>query len=505
MQEKRSPSLRQRHRLALSIHAALMCGLFSAPPSAHAQCAFDLPEALIATSNPGDAQGSAVALSGQFAFVGAPGTSDGGDVYVYELVGGSWIPSTSLTSLDRTSDDQFGFSLAATSDRLCIGAPGDDRDTLRTGAVYAFDFDGASWSEAQKLEPSSVSTGDARFGASIDVEADRLIVGSPGDTQNGSQAGAAYIYEHDGVGWIEVARLVPAEVGASDVFGASVGISGDWAIVGATGDDDSGSDAGAAYLFNRDGTGTWNHVDKIVGSNPFNNRFFGQDVGIDGSVAAIAAPGVFEGDIYIFEEDQGTWSEQRRFEDNSLGGLGRHVTVAQSRVAAGAVFSSSVVILEKLGAQWLESTQVGEGDSFPGESFGASVALLDDRLLTGAPDAGGGEGAAYVTALICDGPRFVREGTCPGPLIFAVAGATPGKSVAFVYAFGTGATPIPSGNPCAGTVLGLNRTAVLAGVVQASPNGLAVLTAGAPPQACGTVFMQAMDVSTCTVTNLIEF
>lgn len=95
------------------------------------------------------------------------------------------------------------------------------------------------------------------------------------------------------------------------------------------------------------------------------------------------------------------------------------------------------------------------------------------------------------------------SGSCPGSMTFDASGATPGGAVAYIYAFGAGNVVIPSG-PCAGTELGLNATAQLGGTETANAAGEATLTTNVPAAACGRVFVQALDVSSCTPSNVSE-
>jgi len=93
-------------------------------------------------------------------------------------------------------------------------------------------------------------------------------------------------------------------------------------------------------------------------------------------------------------------------------------------------------------------------------------------------------------------------GSCPGPMAFDVTGATPNGDVAFVYALGTGSFVIPNGKPCAGTTLGLNNSVKLARLVSADGNGNASTNSSIPQAACGSVFVQAIDLSTCSTSNV---
>ncbi|MCC6909717.1 MAG: hypothetical protein IT430_17410 [Phycisphaerales bacterium] len=98
-------------------------------------------------------------------------------------------------------------------------------------------------------------------------------------------------------------------------------------------------------------------------------------------------------------------------------------------------------------------------------------------------------------------PQLSLTGSCPGPMQIGVTGATPGGNVALLHATGTGSVRIPNGNPCAGTTLGLNSTAQLYRVIRADAGGGFLINLNVPPGACGR-FVQGLDASTCTTTNV---
>ncbi|KAA3613411.1 MAG: hypothetical protein DWQ01_02485 [Planctomycetota bacterium] len=106
-------------------------------------------------------------------------------------------------------------------------------------------------------------------------------------------------------------------------------------------------------------------------------------------------------------------------------------------------------------------------------------------------------------APVASGPTLTSTGTCGGAMTFIVENATPSGNVAFVYAFGTGSLVVPNGFPCAGTQLGLDNSATLAATLPADAAGTASLGANVPAGACGNVFMQCLDLSTCEVTNVL--
>lgn len=102
------------------------------------------------------------------------------------------------------------------------------------------------------------------------------------------------------------------------------------------------------------------------------------------------------------------------------------------------------------------------------------------------------------------GLQLTLGGSCPGPMTAAVSGATPFGSVAILRATGTGSVTIPPGNPCAGTVLGLNNTVTLAGTTAANGTGNATFgPVNVPAGACGNFYAQALDISSCATSNVV--
>ena len=99
------------------------------------------------------------------------------------------------------------------------------------------------------------------------------------------------------------------------------------------------------------------------------------------------------------------------------------------------------------------------------------------------------------------GPTFVTSGSCPGEMEFRVSGNTPGGDVAILSAALEGSQPIPGG-PCEGVPSGLDRAGLgLRAIIRADAAGEAILRPRLPDGACGA-FVQALDVETCTVSNV---
>ncbi|MFQ5616567.1 MAG: hypothetical protein ACE5GO_08925, partial [Anaerolineales bacterium] len=153
--------------------------------------------------------------------------------------------------------DSFGFSVAADGNTIVVGAYGDDACCADAGAAYVFERDqggAGSWGEVTKLTASDAAAGD-EFGVSVAISGDTIVVGARFNDGGGSDAGAAYVFEHDqgGAGnWGEVKKLTASDAATGDEFGGSAAISGNHLVVGSFRDDDAGADSGAAYVFERD-------------------------------------------------------------------------------------------------------------------------------------------------------------------------------------------------------------------------------------------------------------
>jgi hypothetical protein len=153
----------------------------------------------------------------------------------------------------------FGSSVAISGSTAVIGSP--EEYSFR-GCAYVFELTASGWSKAQKLLAADGDGGDL-FGSSVAISNSRIIVGAYGDSEYGYDSGAAYVFEHDGSTWQEVAKLLPSDGARNDWFGSRVGISGSMAVVGAPGDDDCGYDSGSVYAFEHDGS-QWQQVAKFL-------------------------------------------------------------------------------------------------------------------------------------------------------------------------------------------------------------------------------------------------
>ena len=262
--------------------------------------------------------GWAVAISGDksTAIVGAPSwdspsASNAGAAYIFTDTNVGWSQQAIINASDAQSSDRFGKAISISGDgnTAIVGAPDEDTGGSNAGAVYIFTRSGSSWSQQQKIQASDAQSSD-RFGTfvSISSDGDTAIVGAPGEATGGTNAGAAYIFTRSGTTWSQEAKIVSTDLQSEDKFGTSVSISGDGntAIVGATGEDTTASEAGSAYIFTRAGT-TWSQKKKFQASNASSGDSFGEAVAMsnDGETAIVGSQfedtgGTNTGSAYIF-------------------------------------------------------------------------------------------------------------------------------------------------------------------------------------------------------------
>ena len=180
-----------------------------------------------------------------------------GSAYVFERDQGgadNWGEVTQLTASDAAIGDEFGVSVSVSGDTLVVGAFAADGVGSDSGSAYVFErgLGGPdNWGEVTKLTASDAADGDI-FGARVSVNGDSLVVGAPQDDDAGGDSGSAYVFLRDLGGpdaWGELADLTASDGAAGDRFGISVSVSGDTLVVGADQDDDAGGNSGSAYVF----------------------------------------------------------------------------------------------------------------------------------------------------------------------------------------------------------------------------------------------------------------
>lgn len=361
-----------------------------------------------------DEVGQAIAIEGNQLLLGATGDDDqasnSGAVYVYEFDGSSWVQRSKLVIGAGGINDRFGNAISMNGSRAVIGAP-NLSGSAANGSAYIFDFDGTNWNLSATLSAQDGTAGD-RFGSAVSLDGDRVLIGADSDDAQGGVAGSAYIFELQGGSWNEVAKLSAFDASPISQVGFSVSLEGDTALVGAPGDGTNGIVAGAAYLFNDLGGGTWIQTGKILASNGAQGDGLGVSLSLNNGTAAIGAMGggnSDEGAVYIYSIGVGAATELDIISPQGLEGgasFGESVTLDGDRFLAGASTangntsrSGSAYVFEFDGSVWSESTRITPSQTGSNDRFGHSVSLSGASVAVGAntfDGTGSNSGAGFV-------------------------------------------------------------------------------------------------------------
>ncbi len=243
---------------------------------------------LLTIPNPSPAQldyfGQSVLIEGDRVVVGAylddTVGSDAGIAYVFDATTGVLLHTLSQPNPSRS--DYFGFSVAISGNTIAVGARRADVEATDDGAVYLFDaITGALVREIVNPTPESFDS----FGRSVALSGDLVVIGADGDNTGSPGSGAAYVYAVSSGELVQtLANPTPAFV---DLFGYSVGISGDNVVVGAFRADEGARDSGAAYLFTAT---TGELVNTWANPTPADLDVFGASAAVDGSTVVVGAP-----------------------------------------------------------------------------------------------------------------------------------------------------------------------------------------------------------------------
>ncbi len=317
--------------------------------------------------------GWSVDIDGDYAIVGSiwEDPNEIGAAYIFEKDGnGDWVQVQKIVASDRRNNDEFGRSVSISGNYAIVGAAYNDYDendanflVNNPGAAYIFERVSGTWTQVQKIVASDRAIGDY-FGWNVSISGDYLIVGSYWNDldENGgdyvNRAGAAYIFERDGNGdWNQVNKIVNSDREEDDSFGWSVAISGDYAVVGAPNEshDKVGNNyveiSGSAYVFERDGNGDWSEVDKIVASDRRTLDEFGWSVDIDGDYIVVGA--------YKNDYDEN--------DENYINGN-----------------TGSAYIFKRESGTWTQTQKIVASDRGDSDFFSESVMINGDYIIVGA-------------------------------------------------------------------------------------------------------------------------
>ncbi|WP_133493564.1 integrin [Alcanivorax sp. 24] len=321
---------------------------------------------------------------------------EAGAVYIFSRAGGSWSQQAYIKASNAEAGDRFGQSVSLAnqgntlavasyddSNATTIGGDESDNSEDEAGAVYVFTRTGTSWTQQAYIKASNTDAGD-HFGyvTALASDGNTLAVASTSESSSAkgidgdesdnsaSKSGAVYIFTRTGVAWAQQAYIKASNAEAGDFFGTGVSLADDGNTlavgaysegsqatgVGGDEDDNSADRAGAAYVFQRNGS-TWTQEAYIKASNAEAGDAFGTSIALagDGNILAVGA---------YLEEGKAT----------GIGGDEHDDSVGLSLGGTGAAY----VFTREAGATWQQQAYVKASNTDVKDYFGGSVALAAD-------------------------------------------------------------------------------------------------------------------------------
>lgn len=361
--------------------------------------------------------GNSVAIDGNYAIVGAHGDIDiensldlAGAAYIFhrDPTTGQWDSGTKVVAHTREASSFFGQNVAISGDYAIVGAYLESGG----GAAYIFKRTGInSWDSGTRITAFDAhgkttfnSWGDG-FGVGVDIEGNYAIIGAYLQFGSGSYPGGAYIFHRDPATdtWDRGTKIVAHDAQREDWFGLSVSIDGEYAIVGAFHEDSSGDNSGAAYIYHRTETNAWDAGFKILAPDAREKDRFGMRVSINDSFATVSArfDNRVSGDdfpVYVFRHS-GTniWSHNLNLVSPNVETeqrFGTSVSISDDLAIVGAPgFPDEAYIYQRdpISDTWNTGTTISISNTF--QEFGVSVHVNGTDAIVGA------SGFAYIFLL----------------------------------------------------------------------------------------------------------
>ena len=328
--------------------------------------------------------------------------------------------TTKVVASDRRADDWFGYSSAIDENYAIVGAIFNSYDSdgnnyfNQSGSAYILINNNDDWTELVKITASDRKS-ESTFGYAVDIEGNTAVVTAREDNtdENGEnylyEAGSAYVFEKDNNGdWNQVAKLLPSDRHANDMFGWDVAISGNTIAVGTP---DNSSDennqnylnsSGAIYLYQKVNN-QWEFKQKVVSTNRNTGGYFGFSLDIDGDFIVTGAPEWSPskgcGHAYIIKNINGTWQEVQKItpaKTNQFDWFGKSVSIFENTIVIGAPqdsydedgnnylhFSGSAYIYKNSNDKWELEQKITSLDRGYTDYFGRSVSNSEDKIVIG--------------------------------------------------------------------------------------------------------------------------
>lgn len=346
-------------------------------------------------------------------------------IYIYDRIDGVWAFQQRFT--DPLGLQFFGASVDIDGDTIVVSQPNGVRgiapNYVASGAVHVFTRSGGVWAFDQIIEPNELQA--QLFGASIDLEGDTLVVGSPWLIQDvsglSSFAGGVYVFTRSGSSWTQQAIITSSNIDLGDSFGAQVALYGNTLVAtapgersistGINGDEDDNSlrgGSGAAYIFTGSGS-SWTQ-EAYLKSDVVTERY-AHSVDVHDDTVVVSSPR--ENKVYVYSKTRGQWAKQAVVQPDLSGFgyspfFGAHLDLYKDTLVVGAPNNASgdggfngdqtdvsapssgaAYVFARNNGNWVEQAfikaAVPTHDLSSAEGFGGTVEIDGDTLAIVAP------------------------------------------------------------------------------------------------------------------------
>ncbi len=328
--------------------------------------------------------GQSVSISGNYAIVGAyndatAGNPVKGSASIYQYNGTNWVFMQKLTDATGSINERFGVSVAISGNYAVVGAYLDNIGAnVGQGSASIYQFNGTNWVLMQKLTDATGAASDF-FGNSVSISGNFVMIASFGDNVGANtDQGSASIYQYNGSSWVLMQKITDATGAANDNFGFNVTISGNLAIVGSPFDDvGANTDQGSASVYKYNGS-TWVLQQKITDAFGATDDHFGSSVAIEGNFAVVGEPG--------------------------------HKVGVNLSVGNATVYKYN-------GTNWIALQFLANTQGIGGDQFGTAVTISGNYIMVGSTQSVNGstqQGAAFIYQKIGIGWQKLQMITDPG-------------------------------------------------------------------------------------------
>ncbi len=301
-----------------------------------------------------------------------------------------------LASAQDRAGGHAGFSVDISGNWAVVGSPATSNNDGSTGIANIFFFNGTSWQRSALLAPPSAAM--MSFGYSVAISGSVVMVGAPDTSVGGAGFGAVIVYQYNGTLWSYSQTISPpSNLGGPLInFGSDIHIDSDGATaIVAT----SHYQCDPAYILQK--SSNWNITGSLafssVGSYDGPSRI---KVGIENGVAVVADSHFTSSSpsVHVFRNNSGVWGDEGTLNaGSSSNGFGSRVVVGGGRILVGAAQETGnqgAAYLFEHGSTWTNTARFSAIDPTAGQFCGSSLALDATTAVIGCPSTSAA-GSAY--------------------------------------------------------------------------------------------------------------